>query len=86
MQASDTSPENWEDNSDLALLHEPALLKAAGQIYRDHYENNSRMVQRPIGVAINRITYRGKAIFSDKPILLPQETFIPSSDIESEIY
>lgn len=84
--ASDTSADNGEHNSEFPLLREPALLKAAQEIYRSYYENNPRMVQRPIGVVINRITYRGKPTFSDKPILLFGETFIPKSEIESEIY
>ena len=86
VQASDTSAENWEDNSEFSSLRQLALLQAAQQIYRSYYESNARMVQRPVGVVINQVTYRGKLIFSQKPILLFQEIFIPLNEIESEIY
>jgi hypothetical protein len=39
-----------------------------------------------MGVAIDRFTYRGKLIFRAKPILLPQECFVPLSQLEAEIY
>ncbi len=86
VQASDTSAENWEDNSEFSSLRQPALLQAAQEIYRSYYESNARMVSRPVGVVINQVTYRGRVIFSGKPILLPQETFLPLNEIESEIY
>lgn len=86
VQASDTSADNWEDNSELSSLREPTLLQVAQKIYRSYYESNARMVKRPIGVVINQVTYQGKLIFSAKPILLFQETFIPLNEIESEIY
>ena len=86
VQASDTSAENWEDNSEFSSLRQPALLQAAQEIYRSYYESNARMVQRPVGVVINQVTYRGKVLFSGKPILLFQETFVPLNEIESEIY
>jgi len=66
-------------------LPDPSLIKAARQIYRLYYEVHPKVVQRPLGVVINRVNYRGKLIFS-KPILLPQESFVPLNQIESEMY
>jgi hypothetical protein len=65
---------------------DPAILRAARQIYRTYYEVHPELIQRPLGVAIDRYTCRGKLIFSGKPILLPQECFVPFNQIESELY
>ncbi|MBW4637661.1 MAG: hypothetical protein KME05_05385 [Gloeocapsa sp. UFS-A4-WI-NPMV-4B04] len=65
-------------------MTDPTLLKAARQIYRTYCEVHTKIIKRPTGVAINQLTYRGKLLFSSKPILLPQECFIPLSQIESE--
>jgi hypothetical protein len=70
----------------LPVLLDPALLRAARQIYRTYYEVHPDQQQRPYGVAIDRYTYRGKLIFRSKVILLPQEYFVPFSQLEAEIY
>ncbi|MGB3292317.1 MAG: hypothetical protein WBB01_04885 [Phormidesmis sp.] len=66
---------------DSALLN-PDLLKAARHIYRTFYEVHPEVMQRPTGVAIGRANHRGKLVFGDRPILLPQECFVPFSQIE----
>jgi hypothetical protein len=59
----------------------PILLKAAQNIYSNYCQ--CRMdPQQPVGVAIDRDTHRGHLIFAGKPILLPQECFVPFSDLE----
>lgn len=70
---------------DLSALLDPAILQSARHIYRTYYEVHPDEVQRPIGVAIDRVTLRGKLLFS-KPILLPQECFVPLGQIESELH
>lgn len=67
---------------DDSVLLDPKLIKAARHIYRTFYEVHPDVVQRPIGVAIGRLTRRGKLVFGDKPVLLPQECFVPFSQIE----
>ncbi len=69
---------------DSALLN-PALIKAARQIYRVFYEVHPEVMQRPIGVAIGRLNHRGKLVFGDKPVLLPQECFVPFNQIEPNL-
>jgi hypothetical protein len=71
---------------DLPILLDPSVLRAARQIYRTYYEVHPEVTQRPFGVAIDRFTHRGKLIFRGKPILLPQECFVPFSQLEAEIY
>ena len=68
----------------LLKLTDPKLLKIAQQIYRTYCEVHPNTSKRPTGVAINQTTYRGKVLFSSKPVLLPEEGFIPLSQIESE--
>lgn len=67
---------------DDSVLLNPELLKAARHIYRTFYEVHPEVMQRPIGVAIGRANHRGKLVFGDKPVLLPQECFVPFSQIE----
>lgn len=82
---SQTRINNPVDDADFSVLLDPAVVRAARQIYRTYYEVHPD-IPRPLGVAIDRFTYRGKLIFSGKPILLPQECFVPFSQIESELY
>ncbi|MEL6939129.1 MAG: hypothetical protein AAFO84_08045 [Cyanobacteria bacterium J06598_1] len=67
---------------DDSVLLNPELIKAARHIYRTFYEVHPEVMQRPIGVAIGRLNLRGKLVFGDKPVLLPQECFVPFSQIE----
>ncbi|MEL6350988.1 MAG: hypothetical protein AAFR58_04420 [Cyanobacteria bacterium J06627_28] len=70
---------------DDSVLLNPELIKAARYIYRTFYEVHPEVVQRPIGVAMGRTTLRGKLVFGDKPVLLPQECFVPFSQIEPSL-
>jgi hypothetical protein len=67
-------------------LIDPAVIRAAGQIYYTHCEVHPEIAGQPSGVAINRVTHRGKVIFTNQPVLLPQECFVPLSQIESHMY
>jgi len=70
---------------DDSVLMDPELIKAARQIYRTFYEVHPEVIQRPIGVAMGRLNHRGKLVFGDKPVLLPQECFVPFSQIEPDL-
>ena len=80
-EASPAAADRLAFGDDSVLLN-PELIKAARHIYRTFYEVHPEVVQRPIGVAIGRLTHRGKLVFGDKPVLLPQECFVPFSQIE----
>uniref|UniRef100_UPI0030D7AECF hypothetical protein n=1 Tax=Oculatella sp. LEGE 06141 TaxID=1828648 RepID=UPI0030D7AECF len=71
---------------EFSALLDPSILQGARQIYRTYYEVHPEQVQKPIGVAIDRFSYRGKLIFGSKPVLLPQECFVPLNQIEAELY
>lgn len=68
----------------LLVLIDPKLLRAARQIYREYCAARPDIIDRPSGVVINQATYQAKVIFSSKPILLPQEYFVPLSQIEND--
>lgn len=78
--------ETLVEEVDFPTLVDPAVIRAARQIYRTYYEVHPEITQRPLGVAIDRYTHRGKLIFSGRPVLLPQECFVPFNQIESELY
>jgi hypothetical protein len=63
-----------------------SLLRAAAALYqfytKSRAKNGSAPVQKPEGVAIHRLNFRGKLIFSHRPILLPDECFFPIEEIE----
>ncbi|MFZ4639683.1 MAG: hypothetical protein ACOYMP_04660 [Nodosilinea sp.] len=84
--ANPSSFSNPEVNGLLPTLLNPALLKSARQIYRTYYEVHPEDVQRPIGIAISTKTHRGKLIFGDRPVLLPNECFIPLNQIEPGLH
>jgi len=79
--------QQWQESKvveeiDPSVLLDPALLIAARQIYLTYYEVHPDLMQPPIGVAIDRYSHRGKLIFGSKPILLPQECFVPIEQLE----
>lgn len=68
-----------------SVVLNPALVKAARQIYHTFCEVHPEIIQRPIGVAICRLNHRGTVVFSDRPVLLPQECLIPLSQLEPDV-
>ncbi|MCU0565884.1 MAG: hypothetical protein MUF49_04735 [Oculatellaceae cyanobacterium Prado106] len=68
---------------DFSALLDPTILQTARQLYRTYYEVHPEETQQPLGVAIDRNTHRGKLIFTNKPVLLPRECFVPLNQIES---
>jgi hypothetical protein len=65
---------------------DPALLRAAKDVYTLYCQIDADREHRrqPIGVAMNKLTYRGKLIFSSYPVLLPEECFISTQELETE--
>lgn len=53
------------------------LLSAAQYIYDTYYRLHSKVSREPLGVAVNPKTGYGQLLFTKKPILLPEERFIP---------
>jgi hypothetical protein len=72
---------------DFHELLDPALLRAGQDIYSLYCELNPDRHRRrqPIGIAMNKVSHRGKLVFSSYPILLPQEYFISIEQLELEL-
>lgn len=68
------------------IFFDPTLIKAARNIYRNYYSLSVPADSPPMGIVINRDSYRGQLAFKRKPVLLPRECFIPLRQIEAENY
>ena len=64
---------------------DPTIIQAARKIYRAYLNIYTKLQKKPFGVVINCKTFRGQLIFREQPILLPEEYFIPVSQIEAQI-
>ncbi len=53
------------------------LLSAARALYQKYLQVHEHRAKEPIGVVLNPISYRGKLLFRQAPVLLPEERFIP---------
>ncbi len=70
----------------IALLLPPSLQRLAKLLYHSYLETNAQQARCPLGVAISPVSYRAGLIFSQQPVLLPGEFFVPIELIESKIY
>lgn len=86
MYALKQRPANYTNTTNQPALIDPNVIKAAAQIYYTYCEVHPEMAGQPSGVAINRVHHRGKVIFTNHPVLLPEECFVPLNQIESHVY
>ncbi len=70
----------------MASLMDPALVRTARHVYRSFFEAHPNETQRPLGVTIDRHTFRGNMVFGRRPVLLPRECFVPLEQIQAEPY
>jgi hypothetical protein len=63
------------------IMLSPVIVRAAKAIYQTYIETHGNRLN-PIGVAIDRYTYRGQPIFGVQPILLPHECFVSIKEID----
>ena len=83
---SDSRKQDRQEKREISTLFDPSIIRAARQIYRTYYEVHPDFHEKPIGVAIHKSNHRGKLIFGGKPVLLPEECFVPLAQLESEIF
>ncbi|GAB4210661.1 MAG: hypothetical protein OHK0012_01500 [Synechococcales cyanobacterium] len=58
------------------------LVEAARRIYEHYQQMRPDVIAlQPRGVAVHRQTLRGDLVFSEQPVLLPFERFVPLSDL-----
>ncbi len=63
--------ENFYESEELDLVG------AARALYQRYLQVHEHRAKEPIGVVLNPISYRGKLLFRQAPVLLPEERFIP---------
>ena len=78
--------EEQTDTNNLSAFIDPMIIRAARIIYNTYLEVHPNISQRPLGIVIDRYSYRGHLIFHRKPALLPKEFFVPFNQLESEYY
>ena len=61
---------------------DPSIIQAARKVYATYLSIYTKFNKQPFGVVMNKKTFRGQLIFRDRPILLPEESFVPISHIE----
>lgn len=60
------------------------LLREARKIYRAYFVAHPHTEQRPVGVVLNRRSGRGDVVFAVRPVLLPQEFFVPLDQLQAD--
>ncbi|MEA5510128.1 hypothetical protein VB715_10180 [Crocosphaera sp. UHCC 0190] len=75
-----------QQQMDSTIVLDPILLRAAQRIYRTYCVLHSKQGKRPYGIAIHKKSHRGQLIFRAEPVLLPGECFVPTKQLEAEIY
>jgi hypothetical protein len=80
LERSELSPDRAIDSA-LSPSYSSLLLEAAHSIYQIYDKNCFDQRQKPSGVAVDRLSLRGKLVFAVQPVLLPSECFIPLSQI-----
>ena len=57
------------------------LMTTAQEVYMTYYQAHGENAMPPLGVVVDRKTFRGHLIFTGQPILLPQESFITTEQL-----
>ncbi|GAB4276534.1 MAG: hypothetical protein Fur0025_01760 [Oscillatoriaceae cyanobacterium] len=82
--------QQWIENRGVSLdspqLLDPTLLRAARQVYRYYKDVHQDRMPRPLGVVMDRFSYRGHLVFRKRPALLMTECFVTFEQIESGLY
>jgi hypothetical protein len=71
--------------SEVENFYEPELdlVGAARALYQQYLQVHEHRAKEPIGVVLNPTSYRGKLLFRQAPVLLPEERFIPLQEMRN---
>jgi hypothetical protein len=72
--------------SEVENFYEPEELDLVGTaraLYQKYLQIHEHRAKEPIGVVLDPISYRGKLLFRQAPVLLPQERFISLKEMRS---
>lgn len=79
-------PEYLKPTFKSPALLDSSVLQAARLSYRLYRDGHVEQLRRPLGIAVSRVDHRSYLIFNQKPVLLPNECFVPFDQIESQLY
>ncbi|MGP0128772.1 MAG: hypothetical protein ACTMUB_05755 [cyanobacterium endosymbiont of Rhopalodia musculus] len=79
-------PDTKQQEIQLPVTIDCAVLRAAQRIYRTYCVLHPKRNRQPCGIAINRKSKRGQLIFRENPVLLPGESFVSTNQLEVEIH
>ena len=71
------------NHNGMGEILDPNVLKSAKEIYYTYLHFHVQLKRKPIGVAVDQKTHKGQLLFTKRPILLPDEKFVPISQLES---
>jgi hypothetical protein len=59
-----------------------SALNAARELYQTYLRIHESRAKEPLGVVLHRTSYRGKLMFREAPVLLPEEHFISFQQLQ----
>jgi hypothetical protein len=59
-----------------------SALQSARELYQTYLQVHQDRAQQPLGVVLHRISHRGKLMFREAPVLLPEEAFFPFPQLQ----
>jgi hypothetical protein len=59
-----------------------SALNTARELYQTYLRIHAHKAQQPLGVVLHRISFRGKLLFRDAPVLLPEEYFFSFQQLQ----
>jgi hypothetical protein len=59
-----------------------SALNTARELYQTYLRIHANKAQQPLGVVLHRISFRGKLLFRDAPVLLPEEYFFSFQQLQ----
>jgi hypothetical protein len=65
-----------QSRQDLSALH------TARELYQTYLRIHANKAQQPLGVVLHRISCRGKLLFRDAAVLLPEESFFSCQQLQ----
>ncbi len=77
----DTTSSEVDEPRTIADPMTTQLLGSAQEVYMTYYQAHGESALTPLGVVVDRKTFRAQLIFTGQPILLPQESFIPTDQL-----
>lgn len=83
-------PKEWgvplNPPDELPSFVDSGLFRTAQVIYRDFQTARPDFSKRPTGIVVDRVSHRGKPVFTQNPALLPTEDFVPVEQLDPKVH